>query len=160
MHWILIPWFSFWRRFYGTDKGDFKFNRILCWAIPLGASLFFKFPVDNLFYQIGYGLLLMSAFYAGMSLVHYSPYWNMKTLKDWYMMAWNGLLLTAPVGLILLWDYPSAGVFFGLCGAVALPVGYYLGWKLPTLNAKYLNRGTEWGEVLSGALMGLTAAIL
>lgn len=153
---FLIPWFAFWRRFYGAAKGDFPLNRVIGYAVPLALSVAIAFPVSyNPFYQIVYQLALVLAFWLGMSAVSYAEYWNMKTPKDWLMMGWNGFLLMLPVGVLLLFKSITFGCVIGLCGAITLPIGYWLGWKMPTVNQKYLNKGTEWGEILSGVIIGL-----
>jgi len=160
---LLFPlWFGFWRRFYGANKPWFPSseNRILGYSVPLAVATCFLFPIHgNLFSHIFYVILSIFAFWIGISLVHYAEYWNVKTKKDWLMMALNGLLLTAPMGIVLgvIQSSALAGLICGMSGILIAP-GYWLGWKMPTLNKTFLNKGTEWGEVLGHILIGLVFA--
>lgn len=158
MNSLLIPWFAFWRRFYGADKGDFPFNRFLGYSLPLGLSLWIAFPLHKeIWQQALYFIALIGSLYIGMSLVKYAKYWNVKTLEDWIMMAVNGMFLMLPTGLVLGFYDPMVGVGVGLSGVFGLPTGYWLSWKIPTIHKKYLKQGTEWGEVLSSGIIGTVA---
>jgi len=161
---LLLPlWFGFWRRFYGANKNPWfpsAENRIAGYSLPLAMATFLMFPLDDYaIYQAAYMAALCMAFWAGISMVKYAKYWEVKTAKDWLMMALNGLLLTAPMGIVLGVIQSSAlvGLICGMSGILIAP-GYWLGWKMPTLNKTFLNKGTEWGEVLGHILIGLVFA--
>lgn len=156
---IISIWFGFFRRFYGAEKPGFPANRFLGYALPLAFATYFLYPAQYaIWLNIIYLLALCAAFFIGISLVKYSDYWFVASVKDWYMMAYNGLLITLPVGIILSAYSFKTAIVCSLSGILIAPA-YWLGWKLPTLNKNYLNKGTEWGEFLGHALIGIVFVV-
>lgn len=159
---LLLPFvFAVCRRLYGANKGDFKFNRLLCYALPIGIVIFSIFPFgSNILFKLLYITGIISAAYIGMSIPDYDNYWNLKSLKDWFMMSVNGLIVTFPIGLFLFACHKDISLLIaGSAGLIGLPIGYFIGWHIPTLNKKFLNKGPEWGEFVSWGLMGAAFAV-
>lgn len=151
------------RRFYGAEKPWFPsdLNRLFGYAVPLAIVSMFFAPLPG---SIGWSAAifgwLIVAHWGGISLVDYDKYWRVETPQDWRMMAWNGSLLMLPAGVVLLLasflpgNAPSAwhAILWVFSGILMAP-GYWFGWRMPTLNKEYLNRGTEWGEILGHAFI-------
>jgi hypothetical protein len=134
---------------------------MLCYGFPLGTATYFAFPIEyGQWIQAAYFLSLILAWWVAICLMNYADYWHMKTKKDWLYMAFYGSVLALPADIIFLivkgWEM---FIVVLLGGAAALPIGYWLGWKTPTVNKQFLNQGTEWGEIYSGALLGLAISI-
>ena len=166
MQFLAPLWFAFWRRFYGANKPWFpsSLDRVMGYSVPLALGTVFLFPIHTIqfWWTDLYVVVLSAAWWAGISLTNASPYWKMMTAEDWLLMAANGFLVTFPVGAVV------ALVFF-LChpfnqwvpalvmlsGILTAP-GYWLGWQLPTVSGNWLNRGTDWGELLGWFFIGST----
>lgn len=164
MHWILALWFGFWRRFYGANKPWFPAaeNSTVGYALPMAAVTFLIFPFYALaHWQAVYFAALALAWWGGIRLTDYSSYWAMMNWTDAKGMMIEGVFITAPVGLVLAilagitqsWGMAGAALACALSGALIAP-GYWIGWRLPTVQNPWLMKGTPWGEFVSWALIG------
>lgn len=133
-------------------------SRILFWAGPFGMLLFSIFPVYySAPWQLAYLIGLVFSLWLGLVLAKYSKYWFMKSKQDYIMMGLNGIIITLPAGLLLAISSWCAVVF--VFSGVLMAPAYAIGWKLPAL-ASWLNKGTQWGELLTGLFIGLYASVL
>lgn len=157
MEWLAAIFMGLSRRFYGSDKGGFPFpfNRVLAYAIPTSACMAFIFDLWAYQYSWGYFFILVFANWLSMSLADYDKYWGVKSLRDWQMMALNGVAVLFVPALFFFafmnFDFQVLKAF--MVAAMMLPVGYFIARFIPDLG-KHFNRGPEIGEFLSHFLMG------
>lgn len=162
MNFLLAPIFGIARRFYGAKKPWFpsSLNRLVGYALPVALTAGWMIHPHHVRFLYDWIYLLVSllAIWGGMGLTDYSSYWKVQSWSDWKGMMIEGIFVTAPVGLLITVVSWKSAILCALSGILIAP-GYWLGWRMPTINTKFLNKGTEWGELLSWTLIGLTFAL-
>lgn len=161
-------------RYRGSKKrwpGSGQLNRILFWGLPVGTDLFIAF---NAFDSFGASALLwvalVAAMWAGLAIAEWGQWYDLghnhdTWESDFLNLIWRGALITGFAGLVLITaslafgagDWRD-GLIFGLAGVVMAPA-YALGWKLPSV-ASWLNKGPEWGELLTAAFIATVFNLL
>lgn len=123
-------------------------GRLILWALPFAATVFFTNHPSNIYNSIWYGLALLCTAFIGACL----PAWGKYDIApiNWPMLALNGFLFVAPVAAICAaFGYLKLSAFIVISGLTISP-SYYIGWKIPgTWN------GTPWGSFIFGALIGI-----
>lgn len=146
---LLIPLFGLLNRLGGglVALGSTQLARLLFRSLPTALLLFFTYHKFWLLSaMLGMGWL-------GWVIAQYSKYWELKTLKDWLLMALNGFLTSLLPAIPLAFIDPVSALILAPSGLL-MPVAYWLGHKTPTLYNGFKN-GPEMGEFYFGCFRGI-----
>ena len=123
------------------------------WSVGMGVIVF----LSSL--NMKAGVYVMPAFFVGTVL----PWWGTIDLgriegrkdRDYALNSLRGLCFTLPAGAVLWWL--GLPWYAGLVGLLC-PICYEAGWRINS-QIKDLRQGPELGELIFGALVGLSFCI-
>lgn len=145
-------------RLRGMDlKLSTTINRLI-WAVPVGVILFLRNqPNWEWYYQGLYGLGLILSLWLGLIITGWGKWFDLGTqegdpMEDFVSLSMRGLLNTLFAGILIIPFSFLSGFLFVFSGAF-MGVCYWLGYKVPTIDKRFLNQGTEIGEVIYGSLV-------
>ena len=146
---ILIPIFGLLNRLGGglVKLGSTHLSRILFRSLPTALVVFY---ISHKYWALSLALVLG---WLGWVLAKYSKYWNLTSLRDWLLMAWNGLLTSVFPAAVFIPFNPLGALYVALSG-LFMPLCYWLGHRTPNLG-KGFNSGPEMGEFYFGCVRGV-----
>lgn len=140
---------SFLFRLRGSSFTVFKseqLTRLLIWAVPCGFTEWALFG-GPWWTIIGYTI----CWFIGIIVYPWGQWTGLKTVEEFIILSFRGLLVTLFAGYALdIGSYP-AGLIIILSG-LTMGIAYWIGQKIPS-SIPYMNQGREMGEVLTAFII-------
>ncbi len=117
-----------------------QLTRILIWAFPCAITEWVLFGGPwwtVLIYTVGW--------FVGIAICPWGPWTGLKTVEEFIILSFRGMLVTLFAGYPLdLWSYP-AGLIIILSG-LTMGIAYWIGQKIPS-SIPGMSQGREMGEI-------------
>lgn len=147
---FLMPFFmAFLFRLRGSSFIIFKseqLTRLFVWAVPCAITEWALFG-GPWWTIIGYTI----GWFIGIAICPWGPWTGLKTVEEFIILSFRGLLVTLFAGYPLdIWSYP-AGLIIILSG-LTMGIAYWIGQKIPS-SIPCMQQGREMGEVLTAFII-------